>query len=52
MDDVDTTNTEDTWCDGCKTLGGNWDCLGENEDSGDCNCVTCTGNEHCPECGR
>ncbi len=38
-------------CEGCRDQGGNWDCNGENEGTGDCNCFTCTGSEACPECG-
>lgn len=37
-------------CEGCHDMGGNWDCLGENEGS-DCDCFNCTGYDACPECG-
>lgn len=39
-----------TTCEGCHGMGGNWDCLGENEGTG-CECEGCTGSEDCPECG-
>lgn len=38
-------------CEGCRDLGGNWDCGGEN-DANECLCLDCTGNENCPECGQ
>lgn len=38
-------------CEGCHDGGGNWDCGGDNAGN-DCSCVSCTGSQACPECGR
>lgn len=39
-------------CEGCRGLGGNWTCDGENEGRNfPCPCENCTGNEDCSECG-
>jgi hypothetical protein len=38
-------------CEGCRGMGGNWNCEGEN-DLEHCNCLNCTGSDACPECGE